>query len=252
MSPSKQRGQPRSPCLSSDIHAPKLPFSGGRGCRVRPTGLFLSQWEQPSGRDMSPNSGCPLEVSPRGSGRIQRAVGEALGKSRLFIGSRAGRGLMVGNRDGEVGAEGMGSSARDHPSPPGTPRDSPALCFVLCFKFGSCCSSSGDGNIHQKKNPWPQTSRLLIISLSVKDPHKYPCPAPPPRSEKGRGAGEGEHLTEINILHFLIKYENPAGAGSRTILEHELSRPLHPRCPFFPPQPFQASQMENKSFVPRE
>lgn len=201
---------------------------------------------------MSPNSGCPLEVSPRGSGRIQRAVGEALGKSSLFIGSRAGRGLMAGNRDGEAGAEGMGSSARDHPSPPGTPRDSPALCFVLCCEFGSCCSSSGDGNIHQKKKPWPQTSRLLIISLSVKDPHKYPCPAPPPCSEKGRGAGEGEHLTEINILHFLIKYENPTGAGSRTILEHELSRPLHPRCPFFPPQPFQANQMENKSCVPLE
>lgn len=97
-----------------------------------------------------------LRLSPRGEPSGKRedptGCGRGFGKIQLIY-WKQGWGLMAGNRDGQVGAEGMGSSARDHPSPPGTPRDSPALCFVLCFKFGSCCSSSGDGNIHQKKNP---------------------------------------------------------------------------------------------------
>lgn len=69
-----------------------------------------------------------------------------------------------------------------------------------------------------------------------------------PRSRMGRGFGEGEkslHLIGVNILQFLIKYENPAGAESRTILEYELSRILLPRCSLFPPQPPSISNKYN-------
>lgn len=134
------------------------------------------------------------------------------------MGAGLGTDGIPGNRDGE----------------PGT---TPPTFFCALLEIWELLQQLWGWKHPQKTNNPALNFQFVVISVFVKDPHNYPCPAPSPHSQMGRGAEEGEHLAEINILQFLIKYEIPSGAGSRTILEYELSRTLHPRCPFFPPQP---------------
>lgn len=172
----------------------------------------------------------------------------AVSRLRPMAGSRS----WAGHRDHPLGKAAF-SMTRFSPSTKGCtelPCKAPtlsaphkaSLCFVLCIKVGSCRSGYGDGNIYWEKNPTLAVNSQAVNYFTVCEGSRTNIIAllHLPLSQMGRGLGEGEkslHLIGVNILQFLIKYENPAGAGSRTILEYELSRILLPRCSLFPPQP---------------
>jgi len=148
-------------------------------------------------------------------------------------------------------------SAQSPPAKPQHFQHRTKLRFALCLalKSGPAAAVTVMETSSRKNNPAINFQAVNHFTVCEGSHTNIAARLHLPLSQKGRGLGEGEkslHLIGVNILQSSIKYENPAGTGSSTILEYELSRILLPRCSLFPPQPciclyFQTNKIEDKS-----